>query len=109
MSSYILRSKNPSRLSSAEFVYYVDGGAWSTDMEKVVYYFEKEYAEEALKEANNPSVEIEIVEVTEDAPKADAIDGDGDGIVEEGTDFERPVEVKKVTRKRAPRRKKTEG
>ena len=78
-------------------------------MEKVVYYFEKEYAEEALKEVNNPSIEIEIIEVTEDAPKADAIDGDGDGIVEEGTDFERPVEVKKVTRKRAPRRKKTEG
>jgi len=108
MASYILRAKNPSKLSSAEFVYYVEGG-WSTDMEKVVYYFEKEYAEEALKEVNNPSIEIEIIEVTEDAPKADAIDGDGDGIVEEGTDFERPVEVKKVTRKRAPRRKKTEG
>jgi len=47
MSSYILRAKNPSKLSSAEFVYFVGNGGWSTSDEKVIYYFEKKYAEEA--------------------------------------------------------------
>ena len=109
MSSYILRAKNPSKLSSAEFVYYVGNGGWSTDDKYVVYYFEKQYADEALKEAHSPSLDIKIVEITEDGPKVDATDGDNDGLVEDGTEFERPVEeVKKVVRKRAPRRKKTE-
>lgn len=110
MSSYILRAKNPSKLSSAEFIYYVANGGWSTDDKYVIYYFEKKYAEEALKEASTPSLEIQIIEITEDGPKVDAKDGDGDGLVEDGTEFERPVEeVKKVVRKRTTRRKKTEG
>ena len=109
MASYILRAKNPSKLSSAEFVYYVGNGGWSTEDKYVVYYFEKQYAEDALKEASNPSLNIEIVEITEDGPKVDAKDGDGDGLVEDGSEFERPVEAKKVVRKRAPRRRKTEG
>ena len=110
MVSYILKAKNPSKLSAAEFVYYVGNGGWSTDDKYVIYYFEKQYAEEALKEAQIPSLSIEIVEITEDGPKVDAKDGDGDGLVEDGTEFERPVEeVKKVVRKRAQRRKKTEG
>lgn len=110
MASYILKAKNPSKLSAAEFVYYVGNGGWSTDDKYVIYYFEKQYAEEALKEAQSPTLSIEIVEITEDGPKVDAKDGDGDGLVEDGTEFERPVEeVKKVVRKRAPRRKKTEG
>ena len=109
MASYILRAKNPSRLSNEKFVYYVGKGGWSTSDTYVVYYFEKKYAEEALKEANSPTLDIEIVTITEDGPKVDAKDGDGDGLVEDGTEFERPVEVKKVVRKRAPRRKKTEG
>ena len=109
MSSYILRAKNPSKLSSAEFVYYVGDGGWSTSDEKVIYYFEKKYAEEALKESSSPSLDIEIVEITEDGPKVDAVDGDADGLVEDGTEFERPVEAKKVVRKRAPRKRKTEG
>jgi len=108
MPSYILRAKNPSKLSAAEFVYYVGDNGWSTDDTYVVYYFEKTVAEEALKEISTPSLTIEIVEITEGGPKANASDGDGDGIIEEGTDFERSVEVKKVVRKRAPRRKKTE-
>lgn len=108
--SYILRAKNPSKLSSAEFVYYVGNGGWSTDDKYVIYYFEKKYAEEAKKEASTPALEIEIVEITENGPKVDATDGDGDGLVEDGTEFERPAEeVKKVVRKRAPRRRKTEG
>lgn len=110
MISYILKAKNPSKLSSAEFVYYVGNGGWSTDDKYVVYYFEKKYAEEALKEANSAALEIEIVEITEDGPKVDATDGDADGLVEDGTEFERPVEeVKKVVRKRTTRRRKTEG
>jgi len=109
MSSYILRAKNPSKLSSEEFVYYVGDKGWSTSDHYVVYYFEKEFAEEALKEASSPSLDIQIVEITEDGPKVDATDGDGDGLVEDTTEFERPVEAKKVTRKRAPRRKKSEG
>jgi len=111
MKSYILRAKNPSKLSSAEFIYYVGSGGWSTSDYNVVYYFEKQYAEEALKEANNPALEIEIVESVDDGPKADAKDGDGDGLVEDGTEFERPVEAKKVVRKRSTttRRKKAEG
>lgn len=109
MASYILRAANPSKLSSAEFVYYVGNGGWSTDDKYVIYYFEKQYAEEAFKEAQSPTLNIEIVEITEDGPKVDAKDGDGDGLVEDGSEFERPVEAKKVVRKRAPRRKKTEG
>jgi len=108
MSSYILRAKNPSKLSSAEFVYFVGGNGWSTDDTYVVYYFEKEYAEAALQEVNSAALEIQIVEITEDGPKVDATDGDADGLVEDTTEFERPVEAKKVVRKRAPRRRKTE-
>jgi len=109
MPSYILRAKNPSKLSSAEFVYFVGDNRWSTDDTYVVYYFEKTVAEETLKEVSTPSLKIEIVEITEDGPKVDATDGDADGLVEDTTEFERPVEAKKVVRKRAPRRKKTEG
>lgn len=109
MPSYILRAKNPSKLSSSEFVYFVGNNGWSTDDTYVVYYFEKQYAEEALKETSTPSLEIEIVEITEDGPKVDATDGDADGLVEDTTEFERPVEAKKVVRKRAPRKRKTEG
>ena len=109
MSSYILRAKNPSKLSSAEFVYFVGNNGWSTDDTYVVYYFEKQYAEEALKQASTPALQIEIVEITEDGPKVDATDGDADGLVEDTTEFERPVEAKKVVRKRTTRKRKTEG
>jgi hypothetical protein len=108
MSSYILKAINPSKLSSEKFVYYT-GDAWDTNMEKVIYYLDTKSAEEALKLTYNAALEIEIAEITEGGPKVNAEDGDGDGLVEDGTKFERPVQAETVKKKPAgrPRRKKS--
>lgn len=108
MPSYILKAKNPSRLSSANFVYYT-GDAWDTSIENVIYYLNRKNAEEASKLAYNSALEIEIEEIAEDGPKVNAQDGDGDGMVEDGAVFERSVEAETVKKKPVgrPRRKKS--
>ena len=45
MAHYILKADNPSKLSSAKHIYYVDGGGWSTDEDAAHIFKEKEVAE----------------------------------------------------------------
>lgn len=104
MNSYILRADNPSKLSNTLYVYYT-GDGWDTSIEKVIYYFKREDAEEALNLVDSIALNITIEEITSDGPKVDAVDGDDDGLFEDGTVFERPIEVKTV-KKRAYTKKK---
>ncbi len=102
MNSYILRADNPSKLSNTLYVYYT-GDAWDTSIEKVIYYFKREDAEEALNLVSSIGLNITVEEVIKDGPKVDAVDGDG--VVEDGSVFDRPIEIKTV-KKRAYTKKK---
>ena len=105
MTSYVLRAENPSKLAEGKYVYYTEEGSWDNNIHKAVYYLKKDVASKALATASNPVFKAEIYEVT-DGPNPNARDGDGDGLVEDSTEFERPVEATSVTRKPTVRRRR---
>ena len=110
MAHYILKADNPSKLSSTKHIYYVDGGGWSTDEGAAHIFEEKEVAETVAVEIIIDCVVVDLDATEESGFNPDAKDGDGDGIVQDGTKFERPIgettpPVKKTTT-RKPRSKK---
>ena len=110
MAHYILKADNQSKLSSSKHIYYVNGDGWSTDEGKAHIFEEKKVAEKVAVETIINCVVVDLDATKESGFKPDAKDGDGDGIVQDGTEFERPIgqttpPVKKTTT-RKPRSKK---
>jgi hypothetical protein len=104
MAKYVLRADNPSKLASEKYIYFAEG-AWSTNIEGGRVFPTKKAAEIALK--NNPThLNAEVIDI--EGFKEDAVDGDGDGLVQDGTPFERPAPKTPTKRTRRPRTKKPE-
>ena len=104
MAKYVLRADNPSKLASEKHIYFAEG-AWSTNIEGGRVFPTKKAAEIALK--NNPThLNAEVIDI--EGFKEDAVDGDGDGLVQDGTPFERPAPKTPTKRTRRPRTKKPE-
>ena len=69
-----------------------------------------EVAKKKIAEASKPATPAKKRAPRKAAPKADARDGDGDGLVQDGTIWERPAPAKKTTpakKPAAPRKKKS--
>jgi len=103
MAKYVLRADNPSKLSSEKHIYFAEG-AWVTSIDAGRVFPTKKAAEVALK--NNPThLQAEVIDL--EGFKEDATDGDGDGLVQDGTEFERPASKTPAKRTRKPRTRKT--
>jgi hypothetical protein len=104
MAKYVLRANNPSKLTNEKYIYFAEG-AWSTTIGGGRVFPSKKAAEIALK--NNPThLNAEVIDI--EGFKENAVDGDGDGLVQDGTPFERPAPKTPTKRTRRPRTKKPE-
>ena len=101
MAKYVLRADNPSKLSSEKHIYFAEG-AWVTSIDAGRVFPTKKAAEVALK--NNPThLNAEVIDL--EGLKEDATDGDG--LVQDGTEFESPAPKTPAKRTRKPRTRKT--